>query len=731
MASRIVLQRVVRNVRHWRIDFRYVAAASAVALGVLIMAGVRESYTGSLKQLTEAALWGLELGALLIVAARLLVPLGGWSAKEVVSRSRLIRYGGWAIPAVFVLSILTAGVFGLIEAGALRWVLTWFFFSGALLAAWWCRWWLGARPRVATRVTANDGNASVKKSALLTYLIDDIGAAPARGVEYPTADLNKLVDATSKVRENPFIGSALAFLDWVVNVAPWQVEVQELGEASALIDVRWNGERITSRLIDRTRERLPKDAPEALEQMAAAVVATAMAKRYIDWTGLYGATIWRSVGLQLVARGFQGDMRQALLRRAVFADDENVLARFALANELNGDATRKEDLQGYLANLERTAADLAQRGQRRRELFAETGGRAVRPDPRKESSQTPPRTLLLRTLIVWATITRNLIAVVSAVPDEHGDAGQIRLTPGEIRDGVAALQELVILMHESENDLDDPRQERLLARMRARTAISIFILDEAQIYGTGLSSLTKDQDVRTWFACAAKSDDPIIAHEFACYIARNRSFSPIPPDADPDYLNSVFRQKLQSALSDASDLEWARQDPELQNTQDAYWAPLHCDQPTSVWEVEPLKQHQERLAKVGVRTVASLAAGSESISAYLGLDAKEYRRLKKIASLADYLELHTRGNYKQPEETTDEPRNSLQPRCSRVPIVLKKLVESGVETVADLQATTPEKLSEILDDALRGVWDTASTSYLRPEQVISGLQSDWKLTTTH
>jgi hypothetical protein len=716
-----------------------------------------ESWSGFSEQwllpLVPALSWALGLAVTLIVVARLLVPVKPWSKEKTASRSRRIRFGPWSVLAVFIFSLTTVMVVALTDEGVTRLVLSWAAFSGALVSASWCWWWLGARPRVAIRVTNIDGTASVQKSALLTHFVDELGAASPRGVERPSAtDLTQLAEATSKVSENAFITSVIAILEYVGNTAPWQVEVQELGENAALIDIRWNGAAISSERIERASERLPdvKDAPDALEQMAAAVVATAMAKHYVDWTGLYGATRWRSVGFHQVSRGMPANSaakQKFLLEQAITADEKNALARAAHENVLYGRATQKEKLDDYLMILKQKAEDLA-RAAHRHPLFdvpVEIAG--TRDRSRRREGYPQPTALLIRTLIVWSSTVRNRIALDAAATNELADTNQpspitpkVNSRPDQsvtTRDQaeVSALWGLVTLVRNAADELGNPRNDLFLIRMRARTAISIHRLHEAGVYGGRLNDLVSDaapiqrrrlfelvmpgeaakrisrraavRDVSTWFGDARASEDPVIAYTYACHIAMQTS--PMPLDEEGhDEFDRELRRKLEVCLGVPGKADWARHDPELFKIQDRYWELLHRDNPISSWDVEPLKDHMAKLAQIGISTAATLAAARPAVGVYLGMDFLEYRRIREVAALAAHLEGKTPEAY-----------------SSRVPLFLKKLVGYGIDTVGLLRSADQRELLVALDDAARGLRNTSDSRYLDADEAVAIFRKAW------
>lgn len=714
--------------------------------------------------------WSLSLAATLVVSARLLVPVIQWSKKRTSSKGWALRYGGGSIPTIVLSSMASAVIITYIRAGFIPgvfggWVLCGAF-TAAFAAAWWCWWWLGARPRVAVRVMDLDGNASVSKSALLTHYVDELGAAPPRGVEHPSAsDLTRLLEATSKVKENAWIAWLVAIVEFIGNSAPWQVEVQYVDRHTLLVDLSWNRKPIVSDHINLNEEDLPDPdaAPDALEQMAAASVATAMSQHYVDWTGLYGATKWRSVGLHHVASGLPSDDAQRLLlMRAVAADPANALADTFFQNnsyqKIGREALelsiRRTESDRYLGVLRTSATDLARLAQRRssspddepNELVGTRHGSKGRREP------PTPSLLLARTLLVWMAVVRNRVAMEQAAraAEMGSDPAPYRRNPDEVR----IFWELWRLMRELGGELDAFEGSRLLAQMRARTAISIHRLYEASIYNaeprnkeeqsdsTNLLTVfvaanspetetirnrvqslkerwqkalpTREVkrapvcDIQSWFADAKSSKEPSTAYAYLCYLAMSADFSPIPPDQGSDDSNDEFRKKLAIVLLDPSNADRLRRDPELYQVQDAYWDRLHCDRPTDVWEVKGLAAKKETLRKIGLKTVSAVASAPAALHHHLDMSRDEFRELQEVAALAVHLEQRTGA-----------------PFDKRVPLFLKVLVDNDIDSVGLLQRTPPETLLNILSDAVGGAKEMGSGAYIPRDQALKSLLERW------
>lgn len=671
---------------------------------------------GWLEPLAPALTWGLGLAAILVVGARLLVPIKRWNKTTTTSRGLRTKLGSWAIPLVILFSLATPVLVAFSDEKRALWpfVVVALFF--ALIAAAWCWWWLGTRPRVAIRVTDAKGEASVPKSALLTHLIDDLGASPPHGIKATSAtDLEELAKATSKVSENAFLASIVSILEFVGNTAPWQVEVQELPDRRALVDVRWNGDLIASEPIDAKELRLPgpEKAPDAVERMAAAVVALAMVKHYDDWTGLYQATKWKSVGFHHVARGLLADSDEKpkpLYERAVAADEWNALARASLNNEIYAEKTTTDQLDRYLTFL-RTSADKLAPDAHRHPPFSSSrekaGTRDRDPDidvnaPRMSGMQKhheTPTTLLIRTLLVWALTVRNRIAIEDA---NNGKASP-RPDPAE----VTALWALVRLVAEACRGLRELPDDRLLHRMRAATAVSIRRLHDSGVYGSSLEELVSHREVGKWFDEAKASGEPAIAYGYACYLAMRRDATLSNSAGEPP--DRTISEKLKIGLSEPSYVAWAPLDPELYRLRDDYWGILHPDRPTHSMDVAPLKSHKQALRDIGIRSPKELLGASSGVRSHIGVDPEEYRRIRAVAALAARLESRT--------------GQRLQ---TRVPLFLHLLVTNHVDSVTALRKATDDELLKALGDAVRGVKRGRKSGYLSEREAVCRIARAWR-----
>lgn len=625
----------------------------------------------TLAPLATAVTWGLGAVALLIVLARLITPFGAWGRRTVRSQSRRVRRGAYSI------LLIAFGAFGFVASIALAWQPSWSiaFASAAVGGLGWCAYWLGARPRVTIRVTAAGGSASVPASTELARLVDELGAAPPGGIETPSpSDITQLSAATSKVSENAFVGVVVAVFDFVANVSPWSVEVQQSEDKNQLVSVHWNGHAIAHERVSAKALKLP-DAlitDDSMLRMVAAVIAFTIAGRYKDMTGLYGAQRWESVGLHSVARTPAAEeSASALYREAVVLDTENRLAVTAYENELHREETEPDEIDTYLRTLENQISDLEVR----------------------EKKEGEPSALRARTLVVWLSILRNRIAVGVEKGRPFKPA-----TPDRDVTRLAALVDLVIEIAKAAERAPSPERDRLrrfAETLRARTAIGIERLVESGAY-------TEDQleDVRqttgAWFTVAKASNTRAVAYGYACYLAMKEDRG---KDAEAE-----LKEKLALALQDEKSAKWAPRDPELFRLRATHWAALHPAAPASVWDVEPLATHRKKLKAIGITEAAALAADPQDTRKHLALSRLEYRHLVQIARLAALLESKTPEPWKK----------------DRVPSIFAALVAEKITSSEALLSAASDALMKPLEDSIRVV-EPESTA-----DSVQQLMTEWR-----
>lgn len=614
--------------------------------------------------------WALAAAAAAIVLARVLVLAVPWDMVRVRSNAGWLRRG----PLSFLLII--GGCLGFVAAISFDAHVLWPILLGAIVTfgVLWASYWLGARPRVAIRVTDAEGSASQAASTALAQIVDELGAAPAGGIERPSAsDVTELSDVTSKVSDNTFVTLLAGLFQFVANTSPWSVEVQQLtGEQTVL--VHWNGRVIARERVTAKRLALPEklSTDEAMLRLDAAVAAVAIADRYVDMTGLYGAERWESVGLHALA-AVAGDPSQksALLLTAVALDPANHLVRVALENELHRGELETSGIDAYLGSLESEIDDLADRAGRTRPTLDPPT--APFPPPRRRRHAHPdPIALLTRVLMVWASMLCNRIAATAPGTDFT------RMRPDHDIRRLELLVSCVTTLSGEAKLADTPervRQSVFAEVLRGRSALALRRLQDSGLFAGQATELEELADATaSWYTPTQASARRDVAYAYACYLTMSAT-DPVPPAG-----RDAITERLKTALHDEGLIGWAFKDPELAAARPGRWAVFHPTGPESVWDVEPLAAHQDALAKAGIVSAAALATASNDVRRHLGISKAEFAHLTSVAALAALLD----------QKTTDEDRRL------RIPSFLEALVKAGVDSPPALRAATADLLIEKL-----------------------------------
>lgn len=637
------------------------------------------------------ATWTFAVSAALVVLARLLVFIVPWpSLRPRWRRSEPFTFRANWWPLVLVVAgvgVAVAG-WGFLAGSPLQWPVT---IAGALAAAagtWRTVHWFGARPRVAVSVTGADGAASPLRSAQVAQLVRDLAATGPRTIDMPGAsDVSELADATSKVTENAFVGFLLSVAEFVLNVSPWRVTVTEVDDGSSIVDIRWNGIPIAAETLSTSALRIGAGGPrDAAQRLQAAVVATTLVTHYVDMTGLYGATKWRSVGLTFVAVSpFKAGERLALLARAVQEDPRNALARRGRDNLRHADPDTIEKTDAALSALEREANAIAP-------LSGDLGPFPAAPNWRRpEPLPTPwsraPRDLLARTLLMWTTgLSNRIVLSRDAVPAYRGRWG----AEADAR----AVSMLVTAVAELTADAG-AEQTPFLAAMRGRTAILVERLHDLPLY-TGLLAPLR-RTTLPWYAEAAASESPAMKYRLACRAAVR---------------GMPFEELLTAAFEDDGYVDWAPKDPDFADYRDSHWKLLHPSAPADLWAVAPLAAHRTALSAMGIRSPARLARSGRDVRRALGLDRPTFAHLRRVARLAARLQASTPARWGE-----------------RVPLIFRALVEAKIDTLGRLRAASLDDLVDALTDAVRGVPRRPASPdpapYVPPRRAVRKLRSRW------
>lgn len=231
--------------------------------------------------------------------------------------------------------------------------------------------------RVSVTARGPDGAESPEAAARAVARLNELGARPPRGAQYPSGTDVSALD-TAVISALP-TGAFAKVLIGVVNVflprAPWEVLIDKESADRETVQVRHNGHLVSATVVDRdllalrTPAKLAAAASEAstttdvtataevgpdLHRVSAGIVLAEFHKVH-RLPGLGGATNGTSIGLQAVAttdfaRNY--DAAVPLLARAVGSDSGNLAATLALLHYRFRDATTAVELAPYDDELE-------------------------------------------------------------------------------------------------------------------------------------------------------------------------------------------------------------------------------------------------------------------------------------------------------------------------------------------------------------------------------------------
>jgi hypothetical protein len=349
--------------------------------------------------------------------------------------------------------------------------------------------------------------------------------------------------------------------------------------------------------------------------------------------------------------------------------------------------------------------------------------------PRHGAEQTP-YALLARTLTVWMSVLRNLVAFEAL--DSTTVAPSHEQVEGELR-AFLVLERLIRVMDANSFVYDD---RDFVDDLKARFAASVLRFTDSGRYAAlgdfGAMADRMRQPDRDpagsgwtgsgWSALAESSRRPVTVYSVACMLAMR-------PATDRDH--EAISARLSAASQMSAFAAFAPQDPELAGIRDSHWADLHPTAPASVWDVAPLSTHREKLGAVGVRTPEGIAAVPK-LGRYLGLAPAEVDHLLRVATLAAHL-----------------AKNTPKRWAPRVPLLLQVLVGRGIQSVRELRRATTDLVAEVADesgfsamrDAIRGVptkrreaivdaaaprtAGTDAAGYVAPDKAIRRLCAAW------
>lgn len=223
---------------------------------------------------------------------------------------------------------------------------------------------IGTALATRMRMSISAGEDEARTTRIVAHL-RAMGAEPPKGVEVPLGADVEALEGTAIIKSvEGWLAPLVRLASSVTGVTPWHVTVTSHEGHSAVVMTR-NGRGFKSTVL--THRPLGKTGPEVdSDKLVAAFVLTALAEAYSehDFRGLAGATDPTSLGLLYVAQTnpqLTGNEKRQLLRRAVAFEPQNIVAQIALQHALHRTATDAEEVARYLAWLDRTGDELAQR----------------------------------------------------------------------------------------------------------------------------------------------------------------------------------------------------------------------------------------------------------------------------------------------------------------------------------------------------------------------------------
>lgn len=502
-------------------------------------------------------------------------------------------------------------------------------FAGAASLA----FYLSSRLRISLEVRGDDDEPSKADASYVAALLDELGAAPPRGIEVPQGtDVSALGDSALTVAlSNKVLAAAQKILTSIFGVTPWNVVVSPANENSITVAMTRNSWAVAAATIDRTALGLPGKAgggaapagkgsqakpgsgtASELHKMAAAFVLVTLAGKHHGFEGLCGATDWRSLGLHDIATTEEwaaGDPGRTLLGKAIDLDPENMLAEIALQNRMYRHATDSQTFKKYADWLSHKAKAM------RNDMDAET------------KSAAGYTCLLYRIEMTFLSAVLNL-----PVTDEFK----------------ALRSQARARAHDLLNSLEPGRRVRvpgpLAHGMRLHAALAYHDLFGA---GSGVASDAEaDAGAKawekiaspstghplpyfvTWYNEACASLAPGAAYAAACSIARKGGLAS----------EAEVTEKLRYAFTIPGLKVWARQDPELKDLRSspAFLQFLGVTARQDFWKLEAFAPYEKQLREAGLAKPGDLhqkEVGQSDISAYLQVSPLVLKRLCRLAAL--------------------------------------------------------------------------------------------------
>lgn len=599
----------------------------------------------------------------LAVAARLVTLLPGVrNLKLTRRRGAVLRIVGWSLVVITPIVIVAVTVYA--SDGFTAWLVV--ALPLALVAAAVLGPGLASRSRLDAKVMASDGSINTAWSidALVQVRnanLDD----PAERVERPsTPDLGEFIAIAD--RSGSGIASAVAWLFQVLfNSAPWMLQVTIVDQRSGIATLRRNGHQI-----DEVELTLEWESPEAdqhrkLLALAAGFTAMKMAERYPDVRGFYRASNWKSVGFLGLARMTRGDERRHYLNRAIEEEPTSLLAEYDRVFDRLDSLAGREAQEDFLDRVEPIVNQAAWLSGEQPvfadvhpkvwhsfvRTAAERGGphldpsdvrAALRPlrkrieeSRRARPHEKEPRAMLLRSLMAYLTAARNWAAYVELDETAADDPAV-----AERRERIRAVVDRYIALLEQENGSPRRDPNRILARMRARAALSYGIFNPGVADAWAGSPPSRPAAspqyaaAQRWMADAGESLETEIRYSYACFTAR-RALAVASPEEHAALVEEAVRGIRYARHADYYQREAAR-DPELMllgrepRMRELVLAPI-----ASSWQIARFAAVRGPLQRRGILEPDRIAdeAAALGLGDTLGLGDEEFALLVDAAAI--------------------------------------------------------------------------------------------------
>ncbi|WP_133806154.1 hypothetical protein [Kribbella caucasensis] len=580
--------------------------------------------------------WFGSIGALALVVASAGLTIGGGLPDIPLPYTNEVLNSRWLLP----ISVLTLSIFGL----------------------WGVARWLATRLRLHVEVRTSDGKIDEGATGHAIALLSDLAGAPAEGLEVPHgADVNVLNgSAITGTPEGRVAKLLVDLIQTVIGVTPWQITVDVVSQDVLSVHVSRNGRPAGSAVVERQALGLdydvtPTDNSDShmetaansqgtkpdLHRFVAAVVVLALTK-YHDFTGLYGTTDWRSLGLHYVATAQLKDGQQArnALARALDYDAGNLLSQVAFHYEVARHDVTSERLKAYAVWLKDLSNDTNCTGHLKRRV-------------------------LHSRLAAWIN---------------YGYAADGPRIDPEIRAAADDLVAYYVAQKQLTQDGQTNTASKDLLMEQSKPAAASLILhvdDYYQSHGTAITITAQQRaQVGEWLK---RGTGPLGDYQVGCYYAARPS---------PDKAAAIERFRHASMVNELAD--WMGKDPQLVafRNEDEFRAALQADPRTDFLvlpRLEPFTRHLRAIGVIEAGDLASYEGNAVGLAAPLGIGVRHAARmivLGKIGKSAEAsedlkqfsvelcAELLTRGK----ADTIDDARsaashaqailNAVQNRCN-------------------------------------------------------------------